>query len=374
MLRRLLLWVFLLIHTALAANAVHAGVVNPDAMGFKSACPGITKRADLDNIPLQSGHIDLLEFKAKIDLPPNLRFIGTDDARSFAYHEEKRSKCGTKALVGFIVSPENWRSHADPNARESWMIAVTYDPTFVSDEDIIVTDYDQMVQEVRQSLYDREQAYDESRGAGHYNHVMGWAIPPDYNVKNDTTIWSLHIVEGNAPDYTVPVHAVKMGRFGHFKLYMNGWMSRNKANYELMRDASNSLQFHKGLTFSERSAETDYGKSITIGKVIAESINTRRATPLTWTEYVRAVMNGLWHLALHYAVELLAFGTIAALAFAGSLLKRRRRRLPNESSEYADEDADEFQSPWSSDQTFAQHGPQGPKPTVMLNGVPFNRS
>lgn len=374
MLRLLLIWISLLVHMAVVMSTAHAAVVNPDATGIRSACPDIGKRVKPDDIPLQTGSITLPEFKAQIDLPPDLRFIGTDDARSFAFHEQKWPRCDTKSLVGFIVSPKNWQSYSDPDVPDSWMITVFYEPTFVSPEDVIVTDYDQMVQEVRQSLYDQEKAYDESRGEGQYNHVMGWAIPPDYNPNNDTTIWSLHIVEGNVPDYTVPVLAVKMGRFGHFELNMNGWMSRNKANYELMRKASNSLQFNKGLTFRERSAETDYGKSITIGKLIAQSVNTRRATPLTWTEYFRAVMNVLWHLALHYAVEVLAVGTIAVLAFAGSLLKRRRRSPPHDSNTNADENAGGFQSPWSLDQAGSPHTHPTPKPTVMLNGVPFNRS
>jgi uncharacterized membrane-anchored protein len=373
MLRLLLLSILLLVQMTFTMSMAHAGVVNPDATGVKSACPDIGKRTAPDDIPLQTGRIALPEFNAQIDIPPSLRFIRTIDARSFMFHEEKWSRCDTRSLVGFIVSPQNWRSYSDPDVPGSWMITVYYEPTFVSDEDIIVTDYDQMVQEVRQSLYDREQAYDESRGAGFYNHVMGWAIPPDYNIKNDTTIWSLHIVEGNAPDYTVPVHAIKMGRFGHFKLHMNGWMSRNKANYELMRQASNALQFNAGQTFRERSAETDYGKSTTIGKVIAESVNTRRATPLTWTEYFRAVLNGLWHLALHYAVEVLAFGTLAVLAFTGSLLKRRRRSPLHNGGGSTNEAADEFQSPWNFDQAESQHNQHAPKPVAMLNGVPFNR-
>lgn len=379
MLRLLLLWISLLIYMTFGTSMAHAGVVNPDSTGVKSACPDIGKRTAPDDIPLQTGRIALPEFNAQIDIPPSLRFIQTIDARSFMYHEEKWSRCDTKLLAGFIVSPKSWQKYADPDDPGSFMITVYYEPIFVSDEDVIVTDYDELVQQVRQSLYDREQANDESRGGPQYNHLMGWAIPPDYNIKNDTALWSLHVVEGTAPEYTVPIHAIKMGRFGHFKLHMNGWMSRNKANGDIMRKASNSLQFDKGLAFRERSAETDYGQSTTIGKVIAESVNARRATPLTWTEYFRAVLNGLWKLGMHYALEVLAFGTIAALVIVASLIKRRWSSSRHDDDGYGYEDAAEFQSPWSFEGMGSDYGNQpasyqSEKPPVMLNGVPLNRT
>jgi uncharacterized membrane-anchored protein len=199
---------------------------------------------------------------------------------------------------------------------------VYYFKGYVSDEDVISTDYDEIVQQVRESYYDREQV-DSAWGAyGEYRHVLGWTIPPAQNYYNGSMTWSLHIAEGNLSNYSVPIHFVSLGRHGYLRLYMRGLISRHEVNSAIMRKAGQSISFLKDFRHGDRFVGKDPEPVMTIGKMVAESVTARLATPLTWKEYFSAVSYGLWKLSIHYAIELLAFFTIAIVFILISGLKR----------------------------------------------------
>jgi uncharacterized membrane-anchored protein len=287
-------------------------------------CPVISKQFNPDAIALQSGQIALAEYHAKIELPPNIKFIGTTDARIYARHVLKWSTCSTRSLVGLLVSGENWQNFDASDISKGWMITVHYEPTFVSPSDMVTTNYDDIAQQIRESFYERERADDEPHGSGATRHVMGWAIPPDYNGNAVTAIWSLNIIDGNQPDYAVPLHAAKLGRRGHFRLFGKGLISQNEANAALMRQAVNSIKFDKGWTIHDHYTETKDVPTTTIGAVIAESVNAHRATPLNWIEYFRAMVNDLVKFGYRYLLEILAVGGVAILCIIYSVFRSRR--------------------------------------------------
>jgi uncharacterized membrane-anchored protein len=366
MTRWLLSWMFFALCQTFWAAPVRAGMENPHVGAGKDACPEVAQRyAAPEDIPLRKGLVDLPDLGAQLNLPPSMRFVGPQDAKAYMRNANQWPKCSVAPLAGLIVPQENWLKAGDWQHPDSWMIEVYYHPGYVSDEDLISTDYNEIVQQVRESYYDREQADSAWGGQGEYRHVIGWAIPPESNAWNDSLIWSLHIAEGNQTNYSVPIHAAILGRHGYFRLYMRGLISRNETNSAIMRQSVQSLTFQKRWRHSDRFVGKDREQVTTIGKIVAESLSVRLATPVTWKEYYSAVSYWLWKLVIHYALELLAFATITAIAILVSFGRRSLSSRAYHDVDLEDDDIEDDRPPPAS----SEH----PKPVVRLNGIAISR-
>ena len=386
--------IFLLLFTA----PIHATAKSSSSKSTTVNCPEIAEHSKSADIRFLTGRVELPDYKAHIDVPADLRFVSTADARSHAHRKFKWPKCTLRSLVGFILPPENILNSSNLGAENAWMIKVYYEPTYVSPEDFLNTDFDDIIQQVRDSYFKRERLNYRIDGTGRIINVMGWAIAPDYDLSGESVMWSLNKSSHNLKNYSVPIHMLKMGREGYFTLETWGEISQIQATAELMQKASNSLNFKKeskhgvgnsirlkrGWTHAGLGPAVDWKKTTTIGTVIADSLYVRRATPLTWPEYFAAVLNGLLKVAVHYLLELLAFATIVILLMLVRAIKRRWR--PRHSDDYGYEDEyyeddypDKYQPcrdgfyQWPDPDEAQPRRTQSSPAFATLNGVPLDR-
>jgi hypothetical protein len=354
---------------------------------------------DPAKIPLLGGRVTLPEFDAEIDVPQDMGFISTADARRFARVASEGVKDDFAHIAGYIVSKDINPAYANGAKRPvyllpyKWQIPVVYVPTYVSPEDVLSTDYDDIIRQVRETHRQIELAQSVDGYNPNAAHVMGWAVMPDYDNKNDTMIWALNIMRNNAPDHSVPITAVKMGRRGYFKLTHFGRFADIRAEQDIIQraaaalsfdaDASwqlaNNMRLKAGWRHAYAGSKFDWEDTTTLGTLIAEDLNARRATPLTWPEYFGTLVDWLIKIFLHYLVEILVAVTIGLLLVGYSYL--RRRFQPDygyyDDDDYDDEEYDEDDiGPWDK---AGKEGPYRtyirpePKPAapIMLNGKPI---
>ena len=276
-------------------------------------------------IELRQG-MDLQKFHASMNLPTGYKFIRTEDARYYLRHWPKLTPCQLQNLVGMIVPKNMWGDPATTNAADNWQVEVYYDPGFVSTEDAISARYDEMVQQVRESYYEKQRGYTQY-DLRDYKNVIGWATPPGYIREIDTMIWSLHVSTGNNFDYYVPINAVKMGRFGRFRFYIDSSYQKHQPSRMTLIKAAASFAFDKGFAAGDSNLAKDPAPQTTIGQLVAKSVEADLLPPVTWPEYLNALARWFSALLFRYALDILALVTIVTLAAAILFLRSKFNRL-----------------------------------------------
>ena len=73
-----------------------------------------------------------------------------------------------------------------------WGAVITYDPSgYVSDKDAASTDYDSLVQEMKQGI---EAANEERTRQGYpAQHLVGWAQAPTYEPRSHSLVWARNV-------------------------------------------------------------------------------------------------------------------------------------------------------------------------------------
>jgi uncharacterized membrane-anchored protein len=154
----------------------------------------------------QTGMITLKDGLAKINITPDFRFIGADDARKVLH--ELWGNPDDPDILGMIFPADK-----GPLDDDGWGVTVNYEESgYVKDNDASKINYDDLLKTMQKDAKDA----DPERVKEGYPSIelVGWAAPPRYDQANHKLYWAKELKVGTYTTHTLNYDIRILGRHG----------------------------------------------------------------------------------------------------------------------------------------------------------------
>ncbi|HEY2068872.1 MAG TPA: DUF2167 domain-containing protein [Rhizomicrobium sp.] len=259
----------------------------------------------------QYGDVKIPGANATLHLGKDFYYLPPDEARRVLVDAWENSPKSTEDEKGLIFPAG--KGFLD----DSWAAVVTYtDQGYVSDSDAKSTDYDKMIQSVR----DGEGRMNEERKSENLVpiHVVGWATPPFYDQAHHTLVWARELQFGDQTDHTVNYDLRALGRGGVLSMNIISTMSKMNEVKAAASQLQNVGTFDPGARYTDYKEGVDKKAEYGVAGLVAAAIGVAAAKKL-----------GLLAVVLLFAKKGLAF-IVAGFAAAGAWFRKffTRKKTP----------------------------------------------
>jgi len=203
--------------------------------------------------------------QARLRLGDEFRYLDAPDARKVL--EQLWGNPPDDTVLGMVV-PKG-RGVLDDSG---WAVVVTYsDDGYISDEDAASTDYDELLQEMKDGTKEENAARKDAGYGG--IELIGWAAPPRYDAASKKLYWAKELQfegsEGRTLNYDIRV----LGRRGYLSLNAVARMSELADVQQGMQRLLPMVEFDSGSRYADFDSSSDkvaaYGIAALIGGGIA---------------------------------------------------------------------------------------------------------
>lgn len=223
----------------------------------------------IDGLRFQDGEVALRGDLAKLNLPPDLRFLGPDDAQTVIERLWGNPHSASKPL-GMLV-PANVPL-ATPAA---WAVIVTYDEDgYVKDDDAAKLDYAAVLRDMQA---DTKESNKLRKKDGYPTvELIGWAAPPRYDAAAKKMYWAKELRFEGEDESTLNYNIRVLGRRGVLVLNAVASISQLKEIEAATPILLGSVDFQEGHRYSDFKPGTDkvatYGlAALVAGGVLAKT-------------------------------------------------------------------------------------------------------
>ena len=241
---------------------------------------------------------------AKIKLPPDLRYLGPDDAAKVITGIWGNPPSRQKTL-GMLV-PTNV-SIVSP---ESWAVVITYEEDgYVKDDDANKINYNDLLKDMRESV----KASNEARKKEGYPTVelVGWAVPPRYDAAAKKMYWAKELKfeesDGNTLNYNIRV----LGRKGVLVLNAVGGMNELAAIEAATPVILGAVDFQDGNRYADFKPSTDKVATYGLAALVAGGV-------LAKTGFLKVLLAGLLAAKKFVIIGFIALGGFIKKFFGGN--------------------------------------------------------
>ena len=197
-----------------------------------------------DSLHPVHGSILLPDAKAHLNLGTGYYFLGPEDARRVLTEGWGNPPEDAEGVLGLVFS--DGQTFLD----DTWGAVITYEKTdYVSDKDAASTDYDELLQEMR----DGEASTNEARQKAGFVpiHIVGWAQSPTYDQTRHDLIWARELQFGQDADHTLNYDVRHLGRNGVLSLNMVTTMSQIASVQAGSHNLARTAEFDGGFRYAD---------------------------------------------------------------------------------------------------------------------------
>ncbi|HKB60472.1 MAG TPA: DUF2167 domain-containing protein [Gallionellaceae bacterium] len=220
------------------------------------------------SLKFQNGKIDLPGGMASLDMPPNFRYLGPDDAEKVLVNAWGNPP-GDKPL-GMIFPAD-----VSPLSPDAWGVIITYmDDGHVKDDDASKIDYSDLLKQMK----DNSAEADKERTSQGYPSLLltGWAEPPRYDSATHKLYWALDLKSGDATEHTLNYKIRVLGRKGVLVLNAVAGMSQLPLIKGEMQKVIGFADFTPGNRYADFNSSTDkvaeYGVAALVAGAVAAKV------------------------------------------------------------------------------------------------------
>lgn len=235
-------------------------------------------------IKYQTGSLDA-NSEVKLTIPAGYKFMPKSDAEFVIFDFWGNPR--RDDILGMVVKQDY--SIADPSA---WAFIVSYEKSgFVKDEDAADIDYDEMMEEMK----DSEAADNDERQKQGYGpiHMIGWASKPYYDKGNNILHWAKSMVFGDAVDTTLNYDVRILGRRGILSLNAVGSIHQISDIKQHIPDIVHIAKFKEGSRYMDFDPEVDEVAAYTIGGLVAGKLLAKAGILALLLKNIKLVILGV---------------------------------------------------------------------------------
>jgi uncharacterized membrane-anchored protein len=253
----------------------------------------------------QSGEVSLGDGLARVNVTPEWRFLGPDDALRLLVDVWGNPRPQNLPL-GMLFESET--SLVGP---DSWGVVISFSAEgYVSDEDAGTIDYDAMLRELQAAS--RENNAERTKAGYPAIELIGWAAQPYYDRATHKLHWARELRFGDDTEHTLNYDVRVLGRRGVLVMKAVAPMHRVEAVQARMKDALALVEFSPGHRYEEFDSSVDQVAAYGIGGLVAGGL-------LAKAGFFKLLLAGLIA-----GKKFVVIGVIAAASVVSRLWRRRR--------------------------------------------------
>ncbi len=260
----------------------------------------------LSGLKYQSGEIDLRGGLAKLTVPKEFKFLGSDDADTVLVKLWGNPPSETKPL-GLLIP-----AGMSPISSNVWIVTIDYNEDgFVKDDDAAKINYDDLLKKMQSGIAENN----KTRKENGYPTIalVGWAAPPHYDSATHKLYWAKDLkFEGEEHD-TLNYSIRMLGRKGVLELNAIASVEQFAEIDKQTPQILAMVDFKEGSRYTDFDSKTD--------KVAEYGIATLVAGGALAAAAKLGLFKGLW-IALLAAKKFIVIGVIAVVAFVKKFFKR----------------------------------------------------
>jgi uncharacterized membrane-anchored protein len=266
----------------------------------------------LKNLKYQQGEIDLRGGLAKLSVPKEFNFLGSDDAENVLVKLWRNPPTSVKPL-GLLIP-----AGLTPLSSNAWVVTIHYrEDGYVKDSDASTMNYDDLLKKMQQAI---QEGNPERQKKGYPAiTLLGWAAPPHYDAATHKLYWAKHLKfdgeDGDTLNYSIRL----LGRKGVLELNAVAQMDQFAAIDQQTPQILSMVDFKEGSRYADFNPKTDQVAKYGIAALVAGG-----------TLAVAAKLGFLkvFWLALLAAKKFIIIGVIALGAFLKRIFSRRSGGSP----------------------------------------------
>ncbi|MEY4916146.1 MAG: putative rane protein [Verrucomicrobiota bacterium] len=260
----------------------------------------------LNGLKYQSGEIDLGGGLAKLTVPKEFKFLGSDDAVTVLVKLWGNPPSETKPL-GLLIP-----AGLTPISSNVWIVTIDYsEDGFVKDDDAAKINYDDLLKKMQSGIAENN----KTRKENGYPTIalVGWAAPPHYDSATHKLYWAKDLKfegeEHNTLNYSIRM----LGRKGVLELNAIAGVEQFAEIDKQTPEILAMVDFKEGSRYTDFDSKTD--------KVAEYGIATLVAGGALAAAAKLGLFKGLW-IGLLAAKKFIIIGVIAVIAAFKKFFKR----------------------------------------------------
>lgn len=258
------------------------------------------------NLKYQQGEIDLRGGLAKLTVPKEFNFLGSDDAETVLVKLWGNPPSAQKPL-GMLIP-----AGLTPLSSNCWVVTIEYDEDgYVKDNDASKINYDDLLKKMQKGIAENNPARQE-KGYPAIT-LVGWAAPPHYDAASHKLYWAKQLKFGGESSDTLNYSIRMLGRKGVLEL-------NAIASIEQLGEIDKQTPQILGMVdFKEGSRYADFDPKV--DKVATYGLATLVAGGALAAAAKFGLLKGFW-IFLLAAKKFIILGAIAVAAFFKKMFKR----------------------------------------------------
>jgi len=222
-----------------------------------------------ENLRYKQGEITLKEGLAKLNVPPEFRYIDGADADTVLVKMWGNPPSGERTL-GMLLPAD-----VGPDQAECLGIIITYEEDgYVKDDDAAKINYDKLLKDMKADV--AEGSKERVKQGYPSIELIGWAAPPRYDAVAKKLYWAKELQFGDSNERTLNYNIRILGRRGVLVLNAVGTMEQLPEVEKLSPSVLAAVNFQDGHRYADFSPKTDkiatYGLAgLVAGGVLAKA-------------------------------------------------------------------------------------------------------
>lgn len=216
-----------------------------------------------DKIERKTGTVHLPAAGASLALGEDYYFIDAEGARKVLVDGWNNPPDAAEGVLGMIF-PKRFKPMDDA----SWGAVITFaESGWVSDKDAATTDYDKLLQELRQG--ESENNAERQKAGYPAVNLVGWAERPTYDDKTHVAIWARELAFNDGPKHTLNYDIRVLGRRGVLSLNVVAAMTDLTEVHGAAGSIADTAAFEQGAAYADYQPGVDKSAGYGIAGLIA---------------------------------------------------------------------------------------------------------
>jgi uncharacterized membrane-anchored protein len=263
----------------------------------------------LKSLKYRDGTITLRDGLATLNLPPEFRYLGPDDAETVLVKLWHNPPSDQKPL-GLLIP-----AGMTPLSSNAWVVTIDYsEGGYVKDTDASKINYDDLLKKMQKSVA----AQNKERAAQGYPtfSLVGWAAPPHYDAATHKLYWAKDLKVDGADEDTLNYSIRMLGRKGVLELDAIAALDQFQEIDKKTPQILSMVDFNEGSRYADFDPKVD--------KVATYGLATLVAGGALAVAAKAGLLKVIW-VAILAAKKFVIIGVLAVVAFFRKLFNRNAK-------------------------------------------------
>lgn len=262
--------------------------------------------AILKSLKYQTGEIDLRGGLAKLSVPKDFNFLGSDDANTVLVKLWGNPPSEDKPL-GLLIP-----AGMTPLSSNCWVVTMDYSENgYVKDDDAGKINYDDLLKKMQKGI--AENNAERTKAGYPAITLVGWAEPPRYDAATHKLYWAKRLKFDGAEHDTLNYSIRMLGRKGVLELNAVADIDQLAEIDQQTPQILGMVDFNQGSRYADFDPKVDKVATYGIAALVAGGALAAAAK--------FGLLKGLW-IALLAAKKFIIIGLVAVVAFFKKMFNR----------------------------------------------------